>query len=76
MLSAEARWQAGVIEAFNRAFRYVAGMLIGENQYRGEIEMKILAAMVGSAMNDKVRICGASANQWVCGRNPRIPKIF
>ena len=73
-IPAEAHWQAGEIEAFNRAFRYVAEKLIDENQYRGELEMKMLAAMVGSAMNDKVRTCGASANQWVFGRNPRIPE--
>ena len=29
--------------------------------------------MVG-AMNDKVRTCGASPNQWLFGRNPRVPE--
>ena len=73
-IPAEAHWQAGEIEAFNRAFRYVAEKIIDENQFAGELHMKMLAAMVGSAMNDKVRTCGASANQWVFGKNPRIPE--
>ena len=68
---AEAHWQAGEVEAFNRAFRYVAERIIDEKQLSGEQDMKVLGPMVSAAMNDKVRACGASANQWVFGRSPR-----
>lgn len=72
--AAEAHWQAGEVEAYNRAFRYVAERLIDEHQFAGESSMKQLGAMVGAAMNDKVRTSGASANQWVFGKNPRMPE--
>ena len=34
--------------------------------------MQLLGSLVGAAMNEKVRTCGASANQWLFGRNPRV----
>ena len=72
--AAEAHWQAGEIEAYNRAFRFVAEKLIDEHQFAGESSMRQLGAMVGAAMNDKVRTSGASANQWVFGKYPRMPE--
>ena len=70
---AEAHWQAGEVEAFNRAFRYTAEKLIDEKQLQGTDEMKMLGILVGAAMNDKVRQSGASANMWVFGKSPQIP---
>ena len=73
-IAAEAHWQAGEVESYNRAFKFVASRLIDEKQLAGEEHMKMLGAMVGAAMNDKVRTCGASPNQWLFGRNPRVPE--
>lgn len=72
-IPAEAHWQAGDVEAYNRAFRFVANRIIDEKQTKGRQDMKLLGAMVGSSMNDKVRMSGASPNQWVFGKNPTIP---
>ena len=71
--AAEAHWQAGEVESFNRAFKYVAVKLIDEKQLAGPLEMKLLAAEVGQCMNEKVRTSGCSAYQWVFGKNPRVP---
>ena len=71
--AAEAHWQAGEVETYNRAFRYVANKIIDEQQLAGKADMMMLAAEVGQSMNDKVRTSGASANQWVFGKNPQIP---
>ena len=71
--AAEAHWQAGEVESFNRAFRYVANRIIDEKQLTGEADMKMLGSLVGASLNDKVRASGASANQWVFGRSPRMP---
>ncbi|CAE7744915.1 RE1 [Symbiodinium sp. KB8] len=71
--AAEAHWQAGEVESFNRAFKYVAAKLIDEKQLAGPLEMKLLAAEVGQCMNEKVRTSGCSAYQWVFGKNPRVP---
>ena len=71
--AAEAHWQAGEVETFNRAFKYVANKIIDEKQLSGDRDMKLLAAEVGAAMNDKVRTSGCSANQWVFGKSPRLP---
>ncbi|CAK9048607.1 Retrovirus-related Pol polyprotein from transposon RE1 (Retro element 1) (AtRE1) [Includes: Protease RE1 [Durusdinium trenchii] len=73
---AEAHWQAGEVEAYNRAFRYTANKIIDEKQLAGDSSMQLLGTLVGSAMNDKVRACGASASQWVFGRNPRVPEAL
>ena len=43
---AEAHWQAGEVEAFNRAFRYTAEKLIDEKQLQGTDEMKMLGILV------------------------------
>lgn len=72
-IAAEAHWQAGEVESYNRAFKYAANKLIDEKQFVGEEQMKMLGAMVSSAMNDRIRTCGASPNQWLFGRNPRAP---
>ena len=72
-IPAEAHWQAGDVEAFNRAFRNVANKLIDEYQIQGEQDMRMLGASVAASLNDKVRMSGASANQWVFGKNPTIP---
>eukprot|EP00913_Durusdinium_trenchii_P008023 g7523.t1 len=58
--------------AFNRAFRYTANKIIDDKQLAGDIDMQLLGSLVGAAMNEKVRTCGASANQWLFGRNPRV----
>ena len=71
--AAEAHWQVGEVEAYNRAFRYVAEKIIDEKQLSGEEDMKMMASTISSSMNDKIRTCGASANQWLFGRNPRVP---
>ena len=66
--AAEAHWQAGEVESFNRAFKYIANKVIDERQLQGPLEMKIMAAEVGQSMNDKVRTSGCSANQWLFGK--------
>lgn len=71
--AAEAHWQTGEIEAFNRAFRYTAEKIIDERQLTGDDSMKSLCVIVGAAMNGKVRMNGASANQWVFGKSPEMP---
>ena len=71
--AAETHWQTGEIESFNRAFRYTAEKLIDEHQLSGDDNMKSLGVIVGAAMNDKVRMNGASANQWVFGKSPEMP---
>ena len=72
-IPAEAHWQAGSVEAYNRAFRYAAEKLIDEKQLSGDLEMKILAASVSASMNEKIRTCGCSPNEWLFGRHPRNP---
>ena len=69
---AEAHWQAGEVEACNRAFKEVAKKLVDEMPLEGDRDMKTLACAVAAALNDKVRSSGYSANQWVFGRNPEI----
>ncbi|CAK9000465.1 unnamed protein product [Durusdinium trenchii] len=61
--AAEAHWQTGEIEAFNRAFRYAAERIIDERQLAGPEDMKNLGIITSAPMNDKIRACGASANQ-------------
>lgn len=70
---AEAHWQAGEVEAYNRAFKEVARKLVDEMSLAGERDMKTLASAVSAAMNDRVRSSGCSAYQWVFGKNPRVP---
>ena len=72
-IPAEAHWQAGDVEAYNRAFQTVGSKLIDEHSLVGELDMKMLGALVGSALNSKVRMSGASPNQWVCGKDPAVP---
>ncbi|CAE7232065.1 GIP [Symbiodinium sp. CCMP2456] len=72
-IPAEAHWQAGSIEAYNRAFRYAAEKLVDEKQLSGDLEMKILAASVSASMNEKIRTCGCSPSEWLFGRHPRNP---
>ncbi|CAE7177640.1 unnamed protein product [Symbiodinium microadriaticum] len=69
----EAHWQTGAVEAYNRAFRYVAARLVDEHQLEGEIDMKLLGAQVSASLNDKVRTCGCSPNEWLFGRSPKKP---
>ena len=52
-IPAEAHWQAGSVEAYNRAFRYAAEKLIDEKQLSGDLEMKILAASVSASMKTR-----------------------
>ena len=70
---AEAHWQAGDVEAYNRAFQTVASKLIDEHNLVGELDMKMLGVTVGAALNSKVRMSGASPNQWVFGKDPAVP---
>ena len=72
-IPAEAHWQSGDVEAFNRAFRNVGNRLIDEFQVKGEQDMRLLGAQVAASLNDRVRMSGASANEWVFGRNPSFP---
>ena len=72
-IAAEAHWQAGEVEAFNRAFKYAAEKIIDEKQLDGDLDMKSLGIIVSASMNDKVRTCGASANQWLFGKSPQMP---
>lgn len=72
-IPAEAHWQAGDVEAYNKAFRNVANKLIDEFQIEGEQDMRMLGAQVAAALHDKVRACGASAKKWVFGKSPDIP---
>ena len=71
--AAEAHWQNGEVEAFNRVFRFTAERLIDEKQLVGDHDMKQLGIIVAAAMNDKVRTCGASANMWLFGKSPPMP---
>ncbi|CAL1151001.1 unnamed protein product [Cladocopium goreaui] len=48
-IPAEAHWQAGDVEAFNRAFRNVANKLIDEYQIQGEQDMRMLGASVAAS---------------------------
>ena len=70
---AEAHWQAGEVEAYNRAFRENATKLIDEMSLVGDQDMKMMACAVSASMNDRVRSSGCSAYQWVFGKNPQIP---
>ena len=72
--AAEAHWQNGQVESYNRAFRFVANKLIDERQFVGEEQMKMMGALVSASMNDKIRTCGASPNQWLFGKSPRMPE--
>ena len=72
-IAAEAHWQAGQVETFNRAFRYAAAKLIDEHHITGRLGMKMLASSVGASMNDRVRTSGCSANEWVFGKHPKVP---
>eukprot|EP00435_Cladocopium_sp_Y103_P026045 s2476_g6.t1 len=72
-IPAEAHWQAGDVESYNRAFRNVANRIIDEHQLTGWADMQLLGSQVGASLNDKVRMSGASPNQWVFGKNPAIP---
>ena len=72
-IAAQSHWQAGQVEAYNRAFRYAAAKAIDEHSLAGAVGMKMLGAMIGAALNDKVRTCGCSPNEWVCGRSPKTP---
>ena len=63
--AAEAHWQNGEVESFNKAFRFAAERIIDERQLAGQDEMQTLGIIVSAAMNDKVRTSGASANQWL-----------
>ncbi len=48
-MPAEAHWQAGDVEAYNRAFKFVANLLFDEKQMKGRTDMKLLHGMVGSS---------------------------
>ena len=39
----------------------------------GDLDMKILGATVSASLNEKVKTCGCSANQWVFGKDPKAP---
>ena len=59
------------MEAYNRAFRYAAAKAIDEHSLAGAVGMKMLGAMIGAALNDKVRTCGCSPNEWFADAAPR-----
>ncbi|CAK9046745.1 unnamed protein product, partial [Durusdinium trenchii] len=71
---AEAHWQVGQIEAYNRAFQHVASKLVDALNLAGERDMRTLACAVGAAMNDRIRSAGCSAYQWVFGKSPVLPQ--
>ena len=71
---AEAHWQVGQIEAYNRAFQHVASKLVDALNLAGERDMRTLACAVGAAMNDRIRSAGRSAYQWVFGKSPVLPQ--
>ena len=70
---AEAHWQAGEIEAYNRAFKDTARKIIDQYSLQGARDMKTMACAVAAAMNDKIRTSGCSAYQWLFGKSPVIP---
>ena len=70
---AEAHWQAGEVEAYNKVFRDVARKLIDEMSLEGDRDMKTMACAVSASMNDRIRSAGCSAYQWLFGKNPQIP---
>ena len=70
---AEAHWQAGEVEAYNRAFKDTSRKLIDEMALIGERDMRTMACAVAAAMNDRIRSSGCSAYQWVFGKSPQIP---
>ncbi|CAE7023992.1 RE1 [Symbiodinium sp. CCMP2456] len=72
-IAAQSHWQAGQVEAYNRAFRYAAAKAIDEHSLSGAADMKMLGAMIGAALNDKIRTCGCSPNEWLFGRSPKTP---
>ena len=72
-IAAQSHWQAGQVEAYNRAFRYAAAKAIDEHSLAGPADMKMLGAMIGAALSDKVRTCGCSPNEWLFGRSPKTP---
>ena len=53
--AAEAHWQNGEVESFNKAFRFAAERVIDERQLAGQDEMQTLGIIVSAAMTDKVR---------------------
>ncbi|CAK9108784.1 Retrovirus-related Pol polyprotein from transposon RE2 (Retro element 2) (AtRE2) [Includes: Protease RE2, partial [Durusdinium trenchii] len=71
---AEAHWQVGQIEAYNRAFQHVASKLVDALNLAGERDMRTLACAVCAAMNDRIRSAGCSAYQWVFGKSPVLPQ--
>ena len=71
---AEAHWQVGEVEAYNKAFKDTARKLIDDMSLRGDTDMKTLGCAVAAAMNDRVRSAGCSAYQWVFGKNPQVPE--
>ena len=71
--AADSHWQLGEVESYNRAFQYVAAKVVDEQQLSGAHEMKVMSAIVGQSMNASVRTSGASANQWVFGKDPKAP---
>ena len=71
---AEAHWQAGQVEAYNRAFKDTAQKLVDEMVLRGDRDMRTLGCAVAAAMNDRIRSSGCSAYQWLFGKSPQIPE--
>ena len=71
---AEAHWQAGQVEAYNRAFKDTAQKLVDEMVLRGDRDMRTLGCAVAAAMNDRIRPSGCSAYQWLFGKSPQIPE--
>ena len=70
---AEAHWQTGQVEAYNRAFQEVGRKVIDEWSLMGDRDMKTMACSVAASMNDRIRSAGCSAYQWVFGKNPQMP---
>ena len=71
--AADSHWQLGEVESYNRAFQYAAAKIIDEQQLVGDADMKTMSALIGQSMNASVRTSGASANQWVFGKDPKVP---
>ena len=72
-IAGQSHWQAGAVEAYNRAFRFAAAKAIDEHGLKGWSDMQMMAAMVSASLNDKIRTCGCSPNEWLFGKNPKVP---
>jgi len=69
----DAHYQLGKCERHDQTVKWMMQRLVNQFAALSQEEMDLIAVMSTQAKNALVRRCGASPNQWVFGRQPKIP---